>query len=271
VKKIVIILSISSDIGLHLAHSYLKQGCRVIGTYRSKQNLKSLEGVKDCSLIQCDVSKKADIIRLGQMVRKLRAPWDTFISCVGHPLPVMPFFESDFEEWSSSVYVNSIAQLHAVHALYPLRNKKHANVVFFAGGGMNGTVVNFSAYTISKIMLTKMCEFLDAENKDLNVFIVGPGWTKTKIHQTILGDKRTSGRKVKETKEFLKAKEGTSLDDIFECIDWLCQSGKALASGRNFSVVYDPWRTQTRSKLVKALKSDKDMYKIRRHGNSFLQ
>ena len=107
------------------------------------------------------------------------------------------------------------------HMLYPLRNKKGADAVFFAGGGMNGSVVDFSAYTISKIMLAKMCEFLDAENKDLNVYIVGPGWTKTKIHAAILNDKRSSQSKVRETKSFLKTKGGTSLDDIYECINEL--------------------------------------------------
>ncbi|MBI4308697.1 MAG: SDR family oxidoreductase [Candidatus Omnitrophica bacterium] len=267
-KKTVIILSISSDIGAHLAKKYLEQGCRVIGTYRSKPRPGLPQG---SVLFKCDVSKPADIARLAQSIKQLEIKWDTFISCVGDPLPVMPFFESDFREWSDSVYVNSIAQLHAAHALYPLRNTRTADMVFFAGGGMNGAVLNFSAYTVSKIMLAKMCEFLDGENKNLNIFIVGPGWTKSKIHQSILNDQRTFTGKVKETKEFLKAKQGTSLDDIFECIDWLCREGKPVASGRNFSVVYDPWRKPKRAQLLKALSGDKDMYKIRRKGNEFLK
>jgi len=270
-QKTVIILSISSDIGMHLATKYLEQGCRVIGTYRSEGNVAVLNGIKDCVLIKCDFSKSADIARLGKRVGSLNVKWDIVVSCVGHPLPMVPFFEANFDEWASSVHVNALAQLHALHVLYPWRKTKKADVVLFAGGAMNGAVVNFSAYTISKIMLTKMCEFLDAENKDLNVFIVGPGWTKTKIHQTILSDKRTSSIKVKETKAFLKSKAGTSLDDIFECIDWLCAQGKAVTSGRNFSVVYDPWRTPTRAKLIKALAADRDMYKLRRQGNGFLQ
>jgi len=118
-------------------------------------------------------------------------------------------------------------------------------------------------------MLAKMCEFLDAENKDLNVFIVGPGWTKTKIHHTILSDKRTVKSKVLETRDFLKNKNGTSLDDIDECVDWLCEQGKPVAGGRNFSVVYDPWRKDKREQLKKALKLDPDMYKLRRNKNNF--
>ena len=265
--KTVIILSVSSDNGAHLAQKYLEQGFRVIGTHRSKAVLSSLKVFPQFTAVQCDVAKAADLKKLATKVKALKQPWDIFVSCVGHPLPLMPFFGSDFDEWAASVHVNSIAQLQALHLLYPLRNKKGADVVYFAGGGMNGPVVNFSAYTVSKIMLAKMCEFLDAENKDLNIFIVGPGWTKTKIHAAILKDKRTATAKVKETKEFLNTKAGTSLDDIFECIDWLSAEGKKVASGRNFSVVYDAWRGKVRTRLVKALKADSNMYKLRRHGN----
>ena len=270
-KKTVIILSVSSDIGLHLARKYLNQGFRVIGTYRSKSKLKIFEDEQDCSLIKCDVFQKADLDRLAAKIKGLKVRWDVFISCVGHPLPVRPFFECDFDEWAASVHVNSIAQLRALHVLYPLRNTKKADAVFFAGGGANGAVLNFSAYTIAKIMLTKMCEFLDAENKNLNIFIVGPGWTKTKIHHTILSDRKTAKDKVSETRRFLKGKQGTSLDDIYACIDWLCREGKTIASGRNFSIAHDPWRKPLQQKLIKALSGDKDMYKLRRQGNSFLQ
>lgn len=269
-KKTIVILSVTSDIGAYLARHYLRQGHKVIGTYRSKAHAGALPKDKDFELLRCDVGKKADVVRLAKKLKSRKVRWDVFISCVGHPLPVLPFFKADFNEWGNSVYVNSIGQLHALHALHPLRAKK-ADVVLFAGGGMNGSVVNFSAYTISKIMLAKMCEFLDAENKDLNIFIVGPGWTKTKIHNIILGDKRTADAKVKETKAFLKAKQGTALPEIAECIDWLRGSGKKIASGRNFSVVYDPWRKADRKRLAAALSADRDMYKIRRKGNDFLQ
>ena len=271
IKKTVILLSVSSDIGAHLARKYLRRGFTVVGTYRTKAHVRDLQGLPDCLLFKCDLGKRTDVDRFIRQVKNKKLAWDVLISCVGHPLPVIPFFDCDFDEWKGSVGVNAIEQLRALHMLHPYRNRRKADVVFFAGGGMNGSVVNFSAYTISKIMLAKMCEFLDAENKDLNVFIVGPGWTRTKIHKTILSDKRTAKFKVLETRDFLKNKNGTSLDDIYECVDWLCEQGKPVAGGRNFSVVYDPWREGKREKLKKALKTDPNMYKLRRNKNSFGQ
>ncbi len=269
--RTVFILSISSDIGLDMAKRYLADGFKVIGTYRSQGNLAAIKNHKHCTLIQCDVSKSKDIIALGSFFKQRKLRWDVFISCVGHPLPVVPFFDADFDEWQSSVNTNCLAQLRALHVLHPYRQKKTSDVVLFAGGGMNGAVKNFSAYTVSKILLAKMCEFLDAENKDLNIFIVGPGWTKTKIHNTILNDKRTAKLKVIETKDFLKSKQGTPLSDIYESIEWFRAQGKSVVSGRNFSIVYDPWKKDKRAKLVNALKRNQDMYKLRRSGNAFLK
>ena len=270
--KTVIILSVSSDIGLFMAGQYLAQGDRVIGTYRQKKGLSAIEHKPNCHLFKCDIHDRKEFAAFINNVKNLNSPWDVFISCVGHPLPLTSFFDSDFDAWQDSVEINSIDQLRALHMLYPLRSSASlADVIFFAAGGANKAVVNLSAYTIGKIMLTKMCEFIDAESKDLNIFIVGPGWTKTKVHQTILSDPNISRQKKEETIKFLSENKGTPLQDIFDCIQWLREQGKSVAGGRNFSIVYDPWKKEKRELLVKELKQNPDMYKLRRHNNQFLQ
>jgi len=192
--------------------------------------------------------------------------WDTFISCPCNPLPLENFFKCKFDEWSDSIHTNAIEQLRILHELYPFRNtnQRMPNVVFFAGGGINKAVTKFSAYTISKIMLIKVCEFLDAENEDLNIFIVGPGWTMTKIHQLILKNIDRKDERYYKTKNFMTSKKGTSTDDIYNYIKWLCEQGRDVAGGRNFSVVYDKWRGKSGKELSIKLKKNPDMYKLRR-------
>ena len=80
-----------------------------------------------------------------------------------------------------------------------------------------------------------------------------------------------AAKKLNETKKFMETKQGTSLQEIFECVEFLRKEGKVLAGGRNFSVVYDPWRIRTRPQLLKELRSNSDMYKLRRHNNNFMQ
>ncbi|MCX6746800.1 MAG: SDR family NAD(P)-dependent oxidoreductase [Candidatus Pacearchaeota archaeon] len=266
-KRVISIISLTSDIGTALAERYSKRGDVVIGTYRSENSLSKskLTETKGCYPFYCDISDKKSISEFVKTFRQSGLEWDTFISCPSNPLPLTSFFGGDFDEWSKSVHVNSIEQLRVLHELYPFRNKKRvSNIVYFAGGGgSNAAVVNFSAYNVAKILLAKMCEFLDVENKDINAFIVGPGWTRTKTHKLILENVNPSDERYRITKEFLKTKKGTSMDDIFDCIEWLCEQGREVAGGRNFSVVYDKWKEG--EELARELKTDKNMFKLRRH------
>lgn len=269
-QQTVFILSVSSDIGYFLAKKYLQEGYRVVGTYRSLRYIKDLVRNKDCHLFSCDVAKRKNVQDLIRWFRKMNMPWDAFISCVGWPKPLTTFFQGNFDRWSESVHVNALEPLRVLHGLYPFRSRrKISSVVFFAGGGVNNAVVNFSAYTASKIFLIKMCEFLDAENPDLNVFIVGPGWTRTKTHELMLRDRDISKDKHSEIISFLNSNKGTMMEDIFACIHWLAGQGKKVAGGRNFSVVHDPWKGALKGRLAKVLQSDVNMYKLRRYKNSF--
>jgi NAD(P)-dependent dehydrogenase (short-subunit alcohol dehydrogenase family) len=265
----VFILSASSDIGLALAKRYLNQGCRVLGTYMSSEHLiRGIRDKKDCHLFYCDITSKESVAKLLEDVGGLQYRWDVFISCVSRPQPLTAFFQGNFDSWSESIHVNVIEQLRVLHGLYPLRNKKKVcDVAFFAGGGVNNAVMNFSAYTASKIMLIKMCEYLDAENEDLNIFIVGPGWTRSKGHYKILYDKQVSAEKYQQTLEFLRHHKGTPMQDIFNCIEWLRMQGRKVSGGRNFSVVYDCWKGVHSQNMAEELRKDPNMYKLRRCKN----
>lgn len=266
--KTVIIFSVTSDIGRALAWRYLADGYRVIGTYRTKRSLSLLPSHPNLSVFPCDVGKKRTITSFLSTMREMNERWDICISCVGELRPLSPFFSTDFSVWKQSVDVNSLAQLALVHGLYPL-HRPGATIVFFAGGGVNNPVVNMSSYTIGKIMLMKMCEYLQAENPDLTFFIVGPGWTKTKIHDAVLTDPLISSKKKQETIRLLKTSEGTSMQDIYDCIEWLRTQGRDVAGGRNFSVVSDPWRGTDAKKLAQALRKDPGMYTLKRYKNDW--
>lgn len=266
-QKVAVLISITSDIGTALAKRYSNEGYTIVGTYRSTNQLNELTDVPNCHLFFCDISDKKSVSNFVKGYSDLGLQWDVLISCPCTPFPLNAFFECDFDEWSNSVHINAIEQLRVLHQLYPFRNKsKIPNVVFFAGGGVNNSVINFSAYTISKIMLIKVCELLDSENEDLSIFIVGPGWTKTKAHNLILQHLDKTDERYHKTLDFMKNKQGTSMDDIYNSIKWLCEQGKEVASGRNFSVVNDLWGDEM---LAYELESDSNMYKLRRYRNDW--
>lgn len=271
-RKVAVLSSISSDIGRELAFRYARDGYAIIGTYRSEEHLKGLKELPNCHLFHCDIAKKEHVSAFLKAYAALNLPWDIFVSCAGTPKPIGKFFDTDFDHWSESIHVNAIEQLRVLHGLYQYRNKKGATAVFFAGAGTNNPLTNYSAYVASKIMLIKMCELLDDEAKDLNAFIVGPGLTKTKTHYETLeaGEERVGAVNYRRIADFMKQEGGgTSMDDIYDCINWLQAQGKKIASGRNFSVVHDEWKGAEGSLLGAELKADSNMYKLRRHRNDF--
>lgn len=253
-KKRVFILSVSSDIGHALALEYVNNGYEVIGTFRQKESVIDLLPLKDkIHLLFCDATFPQSIELMVNGFRTISKLWDIFISCIGTMEPIGPFFSQDFNAWEQSVIINSIAQLRVLRELWPYRREGQiCNVAFFAGGGTNNAVPNYSAYIASKIFLIKMCELLNSENPDLNVFIVGPGFLPTKIHYSHILD-------------FLRP-DYSSYKDIYDCINWCIAQGKEVSGGRNFSVVYDEWRNEGQQLIAQLLK-DENKFKLRRFRN----
>lgn len=268
--KTVIILSVSSDIGYELGKRFLRDGFNLVGTYRKFQ-MDDFDKYANCHLLKCDISQKKSINSFLRQFKKLNLKWDILLSCVGGLLPLTSFFECNFENWRASVQVNSLDQLRVIHGLYPYRNTLGAKVIFFAGGGVNSAVVDASAYTAAKIMLIKMCEFLDAENKDISFFSIGPGFLKTKIHRVVYQGKNVSRKKIRETDNYFKTKKGIKMAYLYDSLKWLCRQTKDIIGGRNFSLAGDPLMRKKRNLLTRELLKEKDMYKLRRYKNDFLR
>ena len=262
--KTVLILGINADIGKSIATFFLNDGYRVIGTYRKKKPIFNSQNVE---LFKCDITNSINIKTLTEKLKKKKIKWDYIFSSIGTTEPIGKFFETKFDNWKKSVNINFISQLEAIHSLYKIRSQKKNSIILMAGGGTNGPFTNYSAYCVAKIALIKMCELIDDEYKNINTFIIGPGFTKTKGHLETIKAGKKAGKNYQRVKKFLSSKnEGTSFLDIYNCISWGIKQGKKTVSGRNFSVVHDDWKSQPKS-LQKKLKKNVAMYKLRRYLN----
>ncbi len=262
-KPTVFVFGLSSDIGREMALRHAGQGWKVTGTYRNKSGLGALAGMENVAAIPCDASNPGSITAAIEEYESLEAPWDLFLSSIGTMAPIGSFFDTDFDDWETSVAVNSTAQLRMLHGLYGSRRQGGmVNAMFFAGMGTNNVTPNYSAYISAKIMMIKMCEQLDAEAEDLNIFILGPGFIPTKIIQQTMGAGEQAGENYRKTQDFL-GKPGTSFDDIFSHMAWCIEQGRDVAGGRNFSTVHDDWRDGGKD-LAARLKESPDIFKLRR-------
>lgn len=269
-QKSVFILAISSDIGFAYAVNMLSKGYLVSGTYRIyTPKLAELEqqGVK---LFECDISIIGDIDKFLSIYQSQNLTWDILMLATGDVSPVSAFLNCDFDEWENSLRVNFLHVLRFCHGFLHFRNKDSlhgALVVFFSGSGSNSAPLNYSAYTISKIALTKACELLNEEIEDCRFTIVGPGVINTKIHKPTIEAANNSGGAYNLLSDKIKNNECTPMEELMSCLNRLEALPKKMVGGRNFSVVYDKWMEE---EFGSFLSQDPNIYKLRRYGNNFV-
>lgn len=256
------VLGASADIGLALSERLMNDGWSVIGAARDTSRLEQFSNEPAFSALSCDLAHAVEVGAMIENFGALQVSWDLFISAAGSMEPIGRFFDLNFDDWERSVTVNTTAQLRVLHGLWPYRNQTKADVMLMAGGGTNNPFPNYTAYCVSKIALIKMCELLDDEEEGLNVFIIGPGFVQTRIHEETLRAGARAGDGYGKTLDFLTS-DGTSMDDIYGHLQWCMAQGKAVAGGRNFSTVHDPWRDGG-DRLREQLENDDNAFRLRR-------
>lgn len=240
----------------------------MFGSYRTKSTATTQLAATGVKLVEIDTSDRAALETGCTELKNLCPSWDVLVIASGTTDPIGLFSDTDFDEWARSIEVNFTSQMRLTHRLLPSRRTQSPNgpcVIYFAGGGTNNATTNYSAYTVSKIGLIKMCELLDAEIPDVRFSILGPGWVNTKIHKETLRAGSRAGVNFVRTKNKFEQGDFTKMDDVLDCCDWLVASSRDEIGGRNFSVAHDPWGS---IHLREALLSDPDMYKLRRAYNS---
>ncbi|MCP4005933.1 MAG: SDR family NAD(P)-dependent oxidoreductase [bacterium] len=257
-----VVLGASADIGIALTQRLLDDDYRVVGFARDIRRLAALKSAERFSAIACDLADPSSVAAALNSYEQLDLSWQLFVSAAGTMEPIGRFTDLDFDAWERSVTVNSTAQLRVLHGLWPKRAVGEVDVMLMAGGGTNNPFRNYSAYCVAKIALIKMCELLDDEEPELNIFIVGPGFVPTRIHEETLRAGARADEGYQKAVDFLKT-EGTSHDDIYANLKWCMEKGRSVAGGRNFSTVHDPWR-EGGAELGEKLKADGNAYRLRR-------
>ena len=263
-----IVIGSNSGIGDAISVALLERRWSVTGTIRgsSKKNL----GQRSHLIEHCDLSDTASVDETLSRLKELANPWDALIVAPGTLEPIGPFSRNDFDQWVVSLEVNFINQIKIVHGLLPqarkIRGLIEPIVIFFAGGGSNSAPTSFSAYTISKIALTKMTEILDAECPNIRFCIIGPGWVHTKIHNQALKNPNTPIEVREETERRLKTDDFVKTSEVVDAVLWSLSAPKDVIGGRNISVKHDPFRAAA---FAAGLSKNADLLKLRRNGNDY--
>ena len=257
-----LILSISSDIGYEIANQLLNKKKKIIGTYLNETNKTKLLRSKGILLYKVNFKNKKNIDIFCKRLKHKKI--NLIISCVGTLEPVGKFTKVNFNKWSESVMINSINQIRCILNIIK-KHDKLIKIILFAGGGTNNATKNYSAYTLSKIMLIKFTELINFEEKNISCTIIGPGWVNTKIHKATFENKNLSGKNYFNTKKMLNSNNVTPLHKVVQCVSWILNQKKNIVGGKNISLVHDNWGNK---KFKNLLKNNPDIYTLRRKGNN---
>ena len=262
-----LVIGVSSDIGNALCEDWLSKSWELAGTYRTESDMVKRLSKRVGTLVQCDLENSYSVDTACANLMKAMSFWDVLVLGPGLQEPVELFHQCNFDEWEMSVKVNFTNQLRVLHRLLAnraLTSLCGPTVLFFAGGGVNSAPVHYSAYTVSKIAVVKMIELLAAELPEVKFLIVGPGWVKTKIHNSILDAGELAGVGYNQTLQMFKNGAFTPMEKVVSCCNTLISGSREILTGRNFSVAFDKWEDPHFADL---LEKEPDMYKLRRFGN----
>ena len=260
-----VILSVSSDIGLAIASDWLDKGIVVSGTYRTDSHKLDELRARGLEAIHMNLEDEDSVLEVGHQLSM--EPWNRLVLSAGTQEPIGLFSRVNLPDWGQSISVNFTRQFQFLGAVLPGRARSsgdHPRVMAFAGGATNRATTHYSAYTISKIASIKMVELLAAEIPDTGFIILGPGWVRTKIHESTIRAGVEAGENFERTRLHIQEGNFHSMEDLVCCVNWLFRAPMDLVTGRNFSAVFDPWGQDI---LLDELRRDDDLFKLRRFGN----
>jgi NAD(P)-dependent dehydrogenase (short-subunit alcohol dehydrogenase family) len=262
-----VIISISSDIGTSIGLDWLKQGEHVVGTYRTWSRNCDVLLAMGAALVHCDLTVEESQLQAVETIAK-SGRWDVLVIAPGTQEPVGLFKDTQFDKWEESIAINFTKPISILHKLLVIRKSSlpiTSRVLFFAGGGTNSATERYSAYTVSKIALIKICELLDFEFDDCAFSILGPGWVESKIHEATISAGGLAGDNYLKTLEMRRLNLMNPVSIVVDACNWILTQPKEVVGGRNFSAVNDKFHDP---ELVNNLISNPSMYKLRRSGNS---
>ncbi len=177
-------------------------------------------------------------------------------------MPIGKYLDIKFSKIKKSLDTNFLKQIEFIHILLNLENNKNKTIITFAGSGTNGTADNIMSYSLSKVSLIKFTELINSEIKQLKIVSLGPGWYKSKLHNSTLQNKIQSGKNYDKTIINLKRADNiVKAELIFKFINWVLKKPINVVSGRNFSI-QDDMKYFIENKNLKVFKS-KSFFKLR--------
>jgi 3-oxoacyl-[acyl-carrier protein] reductase len=188
----VLITGASRGIGLSIAQSFSDEGFYVIGTSRSKFDLETALGTKDCSHIKLDVTDRDTIKEVYEQLKNQNNLPGTLINNAGITKDQL-FLRMKDEDWDDVINTNLSSVFNITKAfIKPMLKKKEGriiNISSVAGLMGNPGQVNYSA---SKAAIGGFTKSLAKElaSRNITVNSIAPGFISSDMTDALNDDQK---------------------------------------------------------------------------------
>ena len=188
----VLITGASRGIGLSIAQSFSDEGFYVIGTSRSKFDLETALGTKDCSHIKLDVTDRDTIKEVYEQLKNENNLPGTLINNAGITKDQL-FLRMKDEDWDDVINTNLSSVFNITKAfIKPMLKEKEGriiNISSVAGLMGNPGQVNYSA---SKAAIGGFTKSLAKElaSRNITVNSIAPGYVSSDMTDALNDDQK---------------------------------------------------------------------------------
>ena len=188
----VLITGASRGIGLSIAQSFSNEGFYVIGTSRSKFDLETALGTKDCSHIKLDVTDRDTIKEVYEQLKNENNLPGTLINNAGITKDQL-FLRMKDEDWDDVINTNLSSVFNITKAfIKPMLKEKEGriiNISSVAGLMGNPGQVNYSA---SKAAIGGFTKSLAKElaSRNITVNSIAPGFVSSDMTDALNDDQK---------------------------------------------------------------------------------
>ncbi len=185
----------SQGLGRAIVEAFLREGANIAFCSRTLNDVtKTLDELRPrlsagqkLSGVAADVCDPADVDRLFDAAAEF-GPLHVLVNNAGVYGPIGPIEELDLAEWKRAFDINLFgAVMCAQRAIRLMKPKRYGKIVTVSGAGAT-PIPNCSAYTVSKMAITRLSEALAEELRSFNIDsnAVAPGPLNTRLIRDVL-------------------------------------------------------------------------------------
>jgi NAD(P)-dependent dehydrogenase (short-subunit alcohol dehydrogenase family) len=220
----VLLIGASRGIGFELARQYRAEGWRVIATARSEEGLQRLQAL-GCETLRVDVANPAGNSGLAWQLDGEKL--DLAIYVAGAMDRASALQPPTREAFDAAMHTNVMGAMQVIPQILPMLQEARGTLACISsvmGSLQETTSGNAALYRVSKAALNMVVRCTQAEQPDVTVLALHPGWVQTDMggaHAPLtVEESATSMRRTLETVRTQRAPE--------HCGAFLNHDGKPL-------------------------------------------